>query len=157
MLERFETFLLSISQIQKDILRLKSLEMREFGLKGPHVMCLFCLARHPEGLTAAALCRHLSVDRAAVSRVLAALEHEGFVRYADPPQGRRYRAPAALTERGRAVAARIDARVEALVQRIGGDIPDGEREAMYRSLHTIAQNLDMLLRAEAAAARQEEP
>ena len=76
---------------------------------------------------------------------------------ADAPQGRRYRAPATLTEQGRAVAARIDARVEALVQRIGGDIPDGEREAMYRSLRTIAQNLDMLLRAEAAAARQEEP
>ena len=157
MLERFETFLLAISQIQKNILRLKSLEMREFGLKGPHVMCLFCLARHVDGLTAAQLCRHLSVDRAAISRVLASLESGGFIRYADAPDGRRYRAPVLLTDLGRDVAGHIDGRIEAIVARIGGDIPVGDRESLYRSLRTISHNLDELLRVESAAAEQKAP
>ena len=55
MTERFETFVLSINQIYRCIQKIKSREMVELGLKGTHVMCLFQLGQHPEGLTAAEL------------------------------------------------------------------------------------------------------
>ena len=53
MTDRFETFVLTINRIYRCIQRIKDREMEALGLKGSHVMCLFQLRQHPEGLTAA--------------------------------------------------------------------------------------------------------
>ena len=39
--ERFETFTLLISKLNRSIKRIKSEEMDEFNLKSPHVSCLY--------------------------------------------------------------------------------------------------------------------
>ena len=80
MLQRFEDFVTGITVCYKYIQRIKSAEMTEFGLKGTHVMCLFFLHRHPEGLTAAQLCQLCAEDKAAISRSLAVLQEKGFHR-----------------------------------------------------------------------------
>lgn len=152
-IERFESFSLIISQIQKNILRLKSLEMREFGLQGPDVMCLFYLSRHEKGLTAAELCRHMSVDKAAISRVLAALAEGGYIQYTSQPDSRRYRTRALLTDQGAVVAEQVDKRIQALVSHIGNRITQDERELLYRSLQIVLDDLDALLRAESAGSQ----
>ena len=41
--ERFGTFTILISKISRSIKRIKSEEMAEFQLKGPHVSCLYYL------------------------------------------------------------------------------------------------------------------
>lgn len=42
--ERFETFTVLIARINRGIKRIKAEEMAEFGLKGPHVSCLYYLS-----------------------------------------------------------------------------------------------------------------
>ena len=42
--ERFEAFTVLISRISRSIRRIKSEEMAEFQLKGPHVSCLYYLS-----------------------------------------------------------------------------------------------------------------
>ena len=74
--ERYETFTTLIGSISRSIRRIKSEEMAAFGLKGPHVSCLYYLSLN-DGLTAAALCERCGEDKAAVSRSLDYLEKSG--------------------------------------------------------------------------------
>ena len=60
--ERFETFTILIARIRRSIKRIKSEEMADFELKGPHVSCLYYLSLC-EGMTAAELCERCDEDR----------------------------------------------------------------------------------------------
>ena len=91
MLNRFEEFVTGITECHRYIQRIKSMEMTELGLKGNHVMCLYYLARSPEGLTAAQLCALCCEDKAAISRTLAELENKGYLKNAEPGKKLRLR------------------------------------------------------------------
>lgn len=137
MLRRFEDFVTGITVCYKYIQRIKSLEMTEFGLKGTHVMCLYFLHHHVEGLTAAQLCQLCAEDKAAVSRTLAALQEKGFIVTGE----KKYRAALRLTETGEAVAQRVDALIERWVDCGGDGLTDEERAVFYSALDHIAGNL----------------
>lgn len=76
--ERFETFTVLIARINRGIKRIKAEEMAEFGLKGPHVSCLYYLSCCGE-MTAAELCERCDEDKAAISRSLDDLEKNGYI------------------------------------------------------------------------------
>ena len=52
--KRYETFTVLIASINRSIRRLKTEAMAEYGLKSPHVSCLYYLFKRP-GMTAAEL------------------------------------------------------------------------------------------------------
>ena len=79
MFDRFETFVTTISTIHRYMQKIKSTEMKTLGLKGTHVMCLYSLGKHPEGLTATQLCRLCGEDKAAISRAITELTDKKFV------------------------------------------------------------------------------
>lgn len=138
MLQRFQAFVAGITECHRYIQRIKSLEMTELGLKGTHVMCVFYLNQAPQGLTAAQLCQLCAEDKAAVSRTVSELENLGYVAV---PEGKKYRAPLLLTEKGRQTAREIDSLVAQWVS-IGGDgLTEEERGAFYATLEKIASNL----------------
>lgn len=145
MTDRFEEFVSIISLLHKNIQRLKQLEMKEFGLKGPHAMSLFYLSQYPDGLTGAQLCGLVGVDKAAVSRVLAQLNGAGLITYPDPPDGKKYRTRAALTPQGVAVSQQIRQIISDIVQQASGEITPDDRACMYRCLHTISDNIQHML------------
>ena len=67
MVERYGVFTQHIARISRCIRRLKAEEMARFGLKGPHVSCLYYLGLDgPQ--TAAELSERCDEDKAAVSR-----------------------------------------------------------------------------------------
>lgn len=137
MIDRFQSFVTGITECYKHIQRIKSAEMTELGLKGTHVMCLFFLHRHPEGLTAAQLCRLCAEDKAAISRTLATLQTRGYIATGE----KRYRAALSLTDEGTQVAEQLDGLIRQWVG-VGGDgLTDEERAAFYRALERIADNL----------------
>ena len=144
MIQRFEEFVSLISNINKDIQKIKQDRMKQFGLSGNHGMCLFYLAKHEEGLTAANLCQLMSVNKAAVSRTLAELIEKEYVIYADQEEGKKYRAIVKLTEKGISVTEQIDGIIYEVVNEIGKDLEDKERNIMYRSLEIVSKNLDSL-------------
>lgn len=140
MLDRFEAFSAGITACYKSIHKIKNMEMTEFGLKGNHVMCLFHLHKHPEGLTAARLCALCDEDKAAISRTLSELESRGFV-YTQSQPGKKYRAPVCLTEAGAAAAEKIDGLIASWVSSVGSGLTQPQREEFYRCLEIIAANL----------------
>ena len=141
MIDRFESFVSNITVCYKSIQRIKSYEMSDLGLRGAHVMCLFFLNRHPEGLTASKLSVLCEEDKAAISRTLTDLSEKGYIT-ADSSMGKsHYRAAVTLTDTGRAIAAQIDLKAEKWVSAIGEGLTDGERQAFYSSLIKISANL----------------
>ena len=73
MIRRFKEFTKNISFAYKYIIKIKSAAIKEFGLKGSHVMCLFYIGESENGLTATKLCKLCGEDKAAISKSLAAL------------------------------------------------------------------------------------
>ena len=51
--DRFEKLTTNVAQIHKSIQKIKKIYMQSQGLKSTHVMCLYYLSDHPDGLTAA--------------------------------------------------------------------------------------------------------
>ena len=150
--ERFEAFTVLIGRISRSIKRIKSEEMAEFQLKGPHVSCLYYLSAE-DGLTAAALCERCDEDKAAVSWSLDYLEKGGYITCGSGA-GRRYRTPLYLTERGRAVCRAINEKIERIVNAASQGLGEAERRSMYRALTLISGNLERIWSAEQGGAEQ---
>lgn len=146
MTDRFEGFVGIIYHLQKIIEKIKKGKMKEFGLSGNHVMCLFYLAQYPEGLTAARLCQLISVDKAATSRTLSELVEKGYVYYPNIEGQKRYRIPAALTEKGVEVTEKIDDIICKMVEEVRSGLSEEETRNMYHALNTISANLEKLVK-----------
>ncbi len=143
---RFETFTVLISSINRSIRRIKTEEMSEYGLKSPHVSCLYYLYKKPS-ITAAELCEVCEEDKAAVSRSILFLEQNGFLlRVANGTEtaregGKYYRAPLILTEKGRATAERLSISVDRVLADVSAGVSNEDRATMYRVLEQINRNL----------------
>ena len=140
MIQRFETFVTAITQINRCIQKLKSQEMADFGLKGTHVMCLFQLRQHPEGLTSAQLAQSCEEDKAAISRALSELRQRELVT-TPPSEGRHYRTALTLTEQGRAITRQMDEKIMHIVAAAAQGYTKEERVVFYRVLLQISENL----------------
>lgn len=138
MIQRFDAFVTGITVCYKYIQRIKSAEVTEMGLKGAHVMCMFHLKQHPEGLTASQLCSLCAEDKAAVSRTVSFLKNEGYVCSEGP---KNYRAVLQLTHAGQKVASQFDGLIADWVTSGGSGLSEQERTDFYRGLSLIANNL----------------
>lgn len=138
--ERFETFTVLINQISRSIRRIKAEQMESINLKGPHVSCLYYLSKNGP-LTAAELCDRCEEDKAAVSRSLDYLEQNGYLQI---PEGKRYRRPLVLTQKGAAAGAEVSRRIDSIVALASCDVLEEDRLAMYRALSIISKNLEKI-------------
>lgn len=138
--ERFETFTVLINQISRSIRRIKAEQMESINLKGPHVSCLYYLSKNGP-LTAAELCDRCEEDKAAVSRSLDYLEQNGYLQF---PEGKRYRRPLVLTQKGAAAGAEVSRRIDSIVALASCDVLEEDRLAMYRALSIISKNLEKI-------------
>ena len=143
MIDRFEKLTIGISQIYKSIQRIKKQQMSEIGLKGTHVMCIYHLSSHPDGLTAAALCEMCKEDMAVISRILSDLEHGGFIYY-ESANDKKYRAKALLTLEGQKCAKTVNDMILHATEKGGAGITETEREIFYRVLFLISDNLNQI-------------
>ncbi|MDD5949639.1 MAG: MarR family winged helix-turn-helix transcriptional regulator [Lachnospiraceae bacterium] len=138
MTDRFELFVTTITQIYKNLQRIKSHEMAEFDLKGTHVMCMFELNRHPEGLTATELRALCEEDKAAISRMISELIDRGLV---SNPGEKKYRSPLTLTEEGKNITRRINEMAANAAIAGSADMSHEERMDFYNTLTGISDNL----------------
>ena len=145
MLQRFQDFVTGITQCYRSIQKIKSTEMTEFGLKGTHVMCLFFLGQHPEGLTATQLSQMCAEDKAAISRTVSELKNRGYITTLSE---KAYRAMLTLTAAGQEVARKFDHLIEGWVSTGGDGLSDEERSDFYKTLSTITDNLRARVEAE---------
>lgn len=141
MFNRFETFMMTIGQINRSIQNIKNREMEVHGLKGTHVMCLYQLRQNIEGLTAKELATLCGEDKAAVSRSLSKLESKGLISFTDIEGKKRYRTVITLTEEGSRVCDQINQKIDELLKIYSEGISEEEREVFYHVLARIANNL----------------
>lgn len=139
---RFETFTVLIGKISRNIKRLKTCQMAQLDLKGPHVSCLYYL--YSSGpLTAAELCDRCEEDKAAISRSLEFLEQKGYL-VCQREKTRKYKTPLVLTTKGQQAGREVSERIEQMLAQASQGLSDEERHIMYGALEKISSNLDAL-------------
>ena len=121
---RFETFSLSILELNRYLQKIKELEMKQFGLKASHTMCLYYLGQHPEGLTATQL----------TDRQLVVCEQPA-------DHKRSYRSRYMLTVQGRSVVSGIQTRIKEALSYGGRGLTEERRRDFYGTLAIISENL----------------
>lgn len=104
---RFEKFALLIDGAQKNIQRFKSYIAQELGVKSVHVLWIYELYIHPDGLTSAELAVKSNIDPSLISRELANLKRRGYITKEITPGKRTYNAPITLTDEGKILAKKI--------------------------------------------------
>ena len=145
--ERFEEFVGTISAVAKEVQRIKANESAKLGLQGADIMVLYYLGQSDTGLTGADLARASGCTRAAVSRTLARMEREGFVKVGEGSgESAQYRAPVTLTAQGREAAAAANERIGFVMKSVSAAQTDAERNQMYASLAQVLQCLKGLSR-----------
>lgn len=145
LIDKYALFSTAIACIYRDIQKIERVEMRKFGLKGPHAQCLISMRQHPEGITAAQLCEFCEKDKAAISRTIAEMEQAGLICRIEK-NGNRYRALLYLTEAGNRAAEAVSRKAHMAVEQAGIGLDDAQREVFYRVLGQIAGNLHAICR-----------
>ncbi len=142
--ERFEMFTALITKISRSIKKIKNQEVEEYGLRSPHVSCLYYLYI-ADGLTATELCERCEEDKATVSRSLDYLETNGYI-VCESKSAKRYKSPLYLTAQGREVAAKVAAKISRVLDEVSAAMTEEERVAFYRSLAMISDSLETCIR-----------
>lgn len=139
---RFETFTVLVGKLSRSIRRLKTEQMAQLNLKGPHVSCLYYLYSFGP-MTAAQLCERCEEDKAAISRSLEYLERNGYLQ---PQAGKKYKAKLLLTDMGRQAGEEVANRINRILDAAGAGLTEQEREIMYRAMEKISANLESVVR-----------
>lgn len=148
MRNRFETFAACIIDLNRCLQKIKDAEMKRFGLRASHAMCLYYLGRHNEGLTVTQLTQLCREDKAAVSRSLSQLIEKGFVYCALTENKRSYRTPHYLTRQGVELVSLMNERIETALSHCGNGLSEEQRNTFYDALELIRTNLTAYLNCE---------
>lgn len=140
-MERFEAFTGSILELNRNLQKIKDMEMKPFDLRANHVMCLYYLGRNPEGMTATELTEACREDKAAISRSVAVLVERNLIRGDFQENKRSYRTKLYLTEEGRELVQTIDRRIDAAMTRGGSGLSEEQRKNFYDAMEIIVRNL----------------
>lgn len=127
---RFEKFTLLIDGIHKSISKLKNKRVPTLGIKSVHVLWLYQLMQHPEGLTSAEIAAAGMVDRSLVSREIEALMSDGYI---TRTKSRRF----TLTERGMSLALTI----EDMVKGVQAEVDEGISKEELLIFYTVLEKL----------------
>ena len=139
---RFENFTILISKINRNIKKIKNLEMKEYNLRSIHVSCLYYLYVNST-LTASELCEKCAEDKASISRALDHLEKNNYV-ICDSKYQKRYNSPFSLTEKGNEVGNKLYDKVNVILNEANEYIEEDERILFYESLSKISNSLEKI-------------
>ncbi len=138
--ERFDLFVSLICQLNRSIRRIKGFEMRELGLRGVHVMILFHLHLHPEGLTQTRLATLCAEDKATISRAVQDLAESGVIA-SDSASPNHRNVKLSLTKHGNELAGSLGERIKNAVEAGAAGLPDKARDLLYSMLERVNDNL----------------
>ena len=135
--ERFEEFSSLISSVHGNIQKLKARYTTQFGLKAVHVLWLYLLRTHPEGMSASELAAAAQSNRSLVSREIVELFDKGIIVAQGNGGKRRYGWKLMLTDRGRQLADIITAIAADIQKTVSRDISEEDLITFYRTLQIL--------------------
>ena len=139
---RFEKFALLIDGAQKNIQKFKSYIAQELGVKSVHVLWIYELYIHPDGLTSAELAVKSNIDPSLISRELATLKRRGYITKETTPGKRTYNARITLTNDGKALAYKIYENALEVQSRVSAGLTNQELATFYLVLEKLHSNLN---------------
>lgn len=142
MSERFNTFTTLIAKASRNIRKIKTEEMKEFGLKSPHVSCLYYLYKK-DVLTAKELCDICDEDKGSISRSIEYLESMEYI-VCNSKSVKRYKSPLFLTEKGKEIGKIVCQKVDKILIQASLGLSDENRKNFYESLSLICENLQKI-------------
>ena len=142
--ERFEEFSSLISSVYGNIQKLKARYTTQFGLKAVHVLWLYLLRTHPEGMSASELAAAAQSNRSLVSREVDELFDKGIIFTQETGGKRRYGWKLVLTDKGRQIADLIAAIAADVQKTVSRNISEEELIMFYRTLKVLANSFDEL-------------
>ncbi len=145
MLDRFEHFSYSISNIYRHIIKIERDEMEKYGLRASYVQYLITMSRFPEGITSTKLSEICEKDKAAISRIVCEMEERGLVTR-ESDKNNLYRARLVLTDEGKRAADYVCDRAEIAVNAAGQGLSDEDRKIFYGALAIFEANLRRICR-----------
>ena len=140
MKNRFEVFTTQIAKLSRNIRKIKTEEMSEFGLKSPHVSCLYYLFKQGKPMTAKELGEACDEDKAAISRSLEFLENKNYIQCKSKNE-KRYKSPLVLTKEGEQIAQIIADKIDNVLILASEGLTEDDRDHFYKSLILISDNL----------------
>jgi len=143
---RFEKFALLIDGVQKCIQKFKNSIAPELGIKSVHVLWIYELFVHPEGLTSAELAVRSNIDPSLISRELASLKRRGYITKETTPGKRTYNARITLTDEEKALAESIYQKALNVQNCANEGVSKKELATFYTVLEKLRDNLDNLMK-----------
>jgi len=137
---RFEKFALLIDAMQKCIQKFKTVIACRFGVKSVHVLWIYELLIHPDGLTSAELATKSNIDPSLISRELASLKRKGYITRETAEGKRSYNSRITLTDSGRELASRISDLAVSIQRDVGFGIKPEELSVFYSVLERLHDN-----------------
>ena len=138
MQETFKLFTGLISDINRNIRRIKTEIMTEYELKCPHVSTIYYLYVQKE-LTLKELCEKCNEDKGAISRCVKSLESEGLVNTVSG--NKKYKNKLTLTEKGKSIGENIAKKINVAIEKATEGLSQEDKDELYHSLKTICDNL----------------
>lgn len=140
--KRFEKFTYNITKLYRFIQKIKELEVRDYNLKSQHVMVLYYLFNHQEGLTFKELTKLCDEDKAAMSRSIKFLEEQKLLIVTNESKKKSYLDPIILTELGKEIASEINKKVNKALDIGSKTLTEAQRVQFYNTLDQIIDNLN---------------
>lgn len=141
-MDRFTAFALNLANIERDLHKIKSKKMAEYGLRATHLMCMIQIFCHEDGLTSTEIARTCAIDKAFVSRITADLVDRKFVMFNEKyNDGRKYRQKFVLTEEGMKVMYEINEVVDKVIAKIYDQVSEEEIQHFYKILSVLNNNV----------------
>ena len=144
--ERFYIFTNHINSINRNIRRIKNIEMMEYDLKSPHVSCIYYLYKN-KSLSIKELTKLCDIDKAAISRTLDFLVNNDFIKI-DDSENKSYKNNLFLTNKGVEVGKYISDKIDNILNIASKGLTEKEREILYKALDLIDNNLKNIVESE---------
>ena len=141
----FTTLVVSAYKKMKKIKKQQSCVYDTLNIRGPHVMCLYYLGKHPEGLTITELATLCYEDKAATSRTVDYLIEKKYLINEEDDVKRRWRSKIKLTPEGSEVVKTINKVISKASVVVTADIPEEDLECFYRVFDKMLLNMDQLV------------
>lgn len=143
-MDRFTAFALNLANIERDLHKMKSKKMAEYGLRATHLMCMVQIFCHEDGLTSTEIARTCAIDKAFVSRITADLVDRKFVMFNEKyNDGRKYKQKFVLTEEGMKVMYEISDAVDKVIAKIYDQVSEEELKNFYKILEILNNNINL--------------
>ena len=138
-------FVVAANAFNYCIQAIKAEEIKSTKLKGAETMLLLYLGFTPQGLTNTELVECSKMEKAAVSRSLAELAKEKFIRFEYRNGKSRYGAHAVLTITGKEVTDRIVERISKVLTKALGHLSAEDKKSFVTNMAIVASAMSEIV------------